>query len=108
MAKPTATQRKRAQRKDPYWDALCEVWPHILTAYNDFKDKKPVIEYELPRKMIYALPAADYINGLTERTREKTRQLHRKATTAGEFLVFVRDTEMEVLRSYVLPVEEQP
>ena len=108
MAKPTATQRKRAQRKDPYLDAIDEVWPHVLKAYMDFKNKRPVIEYELPRKMIYAFPAADYINGLTERTREATRKIHRKAAMAGEFLVFVRDTKRKVLGSYVLPVEEQP
>src|SRR5260221_1522092 len=92
MAKPTAIKRKRAQRKDPYWDAIGEVWPHILRANNDFKDKKPVIEYELPRGMIYAFPAADYINDLTDRTKEKTREIHRQAAAAREFLVFVRDT----------------
>ena len=108
MAKPTATKRKRAQRKDPYMDAIGEVWPHILRAYKDFKDKKPVIEYELPRRMIYAFPAADYINGLTDRTKEKTREICRQAAAGGEFLVFVRDTKRRILRSYVFPVEEQP
>jgi len=108
MAKSKATKRKRAQRKDPYWDAIAEVWPHILTAYNDFKDKKPVIGFELPRKVIYAFPAADYINDLTDRTKEKTREIHRQAAAAGKFLVFVRDTKKKVLRSYVFPVAEQP
>ena len=108
MAKPSATKRKRSQRKDPYLDAIGEVWPHILTAYNDFKDKKPVIDYELPRRVIYAFPAADYIDDLTARTKEKTRETCRQAAAAGEFLVFVRDTKRRILRSYVFPVAEQP
>jgi hypothetical protein len=107
MAKQTATRGKRAQRKDPYLDAIGEVWPHILRAYNDFKDKKPVIEYELPRKRVYAFPAADYINDLTQRTREETREIYQQAVASGQFLVFLRDTKKKVLRSYVLPVDEQ-
>jgi hypothetical protein len=108
MAKQAATKPTRAQRKDPYLVAIGEVWPHILKAYEDFKDKKPVIEYELPRRMVYSFPATDYINGLTDRTREKAREIYRQTVAAGQFLVFVRDTKEKILRSYVFPVEEQP
>lgn len=98
----------RQKAKDPYWDAIGAVWPHILRAYADFKDKKPIIEYELPRQMIYAYPALDYINDLSVRDRSPARQQYRKCSAAGEFLLFVRDTDNQVLRSYAFPVEDVP
>src|SRR2546428_314332 len=106
MATRHATSSSRSTKKDPYLDTISEVWPHIVLAYHDFKDLTPIIEYLLPRKLIYAYPPLDYINDLTERTREQTRRLHLKAAASGKFLVFVRDTKKRVLRSYVFPIEE--
>jgi len=108
MAKSRSVKSKRVTRKDPYFDALGKVWPYVVRTYDDFKDNKPIIEYELPRRMVYAYPAIDYINDLTERTREQTRQLYKQAAAADEFMVFVRDTKNRVLRSYVFPIEEKP
>ena len=108
MVKSRSVKLKRATRKDPYLDALGKVWPYVARAYDDFKDEKPIIVYELPRRMVCAYPAIDYINDLTERTREQTRQLYKQAMAADEFMVFVRDTKNRVLRSYVFPIGEKP
>ena len=72
--------------KDRYLDAIGEVWPTILLAYGDFKDRDTVIEFEIPRRIVYAYPGFEYINDLSSRTREQTHQLWRKAATAGQFL----------------------
>ncbi len=77
-----------------------------MVAYDDFKDKKPIVEYRLPRKIVCVYPALDYINDLTERTREQTRLIYKKAVANGQFMVFVHDAENQVLRSYVFYVEE--
>ena len=106
MVKSRPGKSKRVTTEDPYFDALGKVWPHVVRAYDDFRDDKPIIVYELPRRMVYAYPAIDYINDLTERTREQTRQLYKRAIEADEFMVFVRDTKKRVLRSYVFPIGE--
>ena len=108
MAKSRSVKSKRVTRKDPYFDALGKVWPYVVRTYDDFKDEKPIIVYELPRRMVYAYPAFDYINDLTERTREQPRQLYKRAIAADEFMVFVHDTKKRVLRSYVFPIREKP
>ncbi len=105
--RPTAKSRpKKANDKDPYLSALYKNWPCILTAYDDFKDEKPILEYRIPEELVYVYPAMDYINDLTERTREQARQSYLDATAAGEFLIFVRDSTERVLRSYQFPIEE--
>jgi len=106
MSKPPAPKSDSKKRKDPYLSALGKAWPTILTAYNDFKDSKPIIEYRLRQKLVLAYPAIPYINDLTERTRKQTRRIYRDTVAEGQLMVFVRDTRKRVLRSYVLPIEE--
>lgn len=90
---------------DPYLQAIQEHWPVITLAYKEHHDKKPIIECVLPRQIVYAYPAYDYIDGLTESTREDTRRLYQQASKAGKLLVFIRDSERRVLRSYVFRLE---
>ena len=101
-----STKSKSSKGKDPYLLKLHRIWPSILVAYDDFKDKKPIVEYRLPRKIVCVYPALDYINDLTERTREQTRLIYKKAVANGQFMVFVHDADNRVLRSYVFYVEE--
>ena len=86
--------------------ALGKIWPTILLAYDDFKDRKPIVEYQLRQQIVFAYPGLPYINDLTDRTREQARRIYVDAIAAGEFMVFVCDTSKRVLRSYVFPVEE--
>ena len=34
--------------------ALGKIWPSILLAYDDFKHLKPILEYRLREKIVYA------------------------------------------------------
>jgi len=85
--------------------ALRKIWPAMLSAYDDFRDSKPIIEYQLREQMVFAYPGLAYINGLTERTRAQTRQIYKDAIAAGKIMVFDSDSSERVLRSYVFPVE---
>ena len=106
MNKRPTTKSRPKKGKDPYLLALGKIWPSILLAYDDFKDFKPILEYRLREKIIYAYPAMPYINDLTDRTREQARRTYMDAIAGGEIMVFVCDTSKRVLRSYVFPVEE--
>jgi hypothetical protein len=106
MKKRPTTKSSPEKGKDPYLLALGKIWPSILSAYDDFKDLKPILEYRLREKILYAYPALPYINDLNDRTREQARRTYMDAIAGGEIMVFVSDTSKRVLRSYVFPVEE--
>jgi hypothetical protein len=105
MNKRTASKSNPKKGIDPYLAALDKIWPTIRSAYEDFKDLKPIVEYHLCQEIVYAYPALPYINDLTERTRAQARQVYLDAAAGGKFMVFVCDTKRRVLRSYVFPLE---
>ena len=86
---------------DEYSEKINQYWDEITTMYISFEDKKPIIELEPNKPRIIAFPAEDYLAGLSERTRERTRMQYQKAAATGALMVFVKDEEKEVLRSYV-------
>ena len=93
---------------DEYSEKINEYWDEITGMYVTFADKKPIIEFDPNRLRIIAYPAEEYLDGLSERTREQAKKRYQKAVATGALMVFVRDEEKEVLRSYIFPrsVEE--
>lgn len=88
---------------DPYAQKIDEHWPEITGMYLAFEDKKPIIEFEPNRIRIIAYPAEDYIDGLSGRTRDQTRKQYREASANGALMVFVRDEQKQIMRSYIFP-----
>ena len=86
---------------DPYLDLIDEKWDKIMLIYEVFKNNKPIIEYDITNKKIYAYPAKDYIQGLSQRTRGHTRKMYKEAVRDNQFLLFIKDYENQRLRSYV-------
>ncbi len=80
-----------------------EYWNEITGMYVTFEDKKSIIEFEPNRIRIIAYPAEEYLDGLSDRTREQTKKQYREASVTGALMVFVRDEQNEVLRSYIFP-----
>ena len=91
---------------DPYFDLIDEQWGNIAVIYNSFRDKKPILEYEVDAKKIYSYPATDYINGLTERTRNRTEKQYKDACNKNQFLLFIKDIKNQKLRSYIFDAPE--
>ena len=89
-----------AMKRD-YTKQIAEFWPTIMRAWNDHADKHPVIECDVVKRQVLAWSAQDYIDGLSERTREVTRRQFRHATAAGGIMVFIRDSRNRVLQSHV-------
>ncbi len=89
---------------DPYLEKIMEGWNTISYAYRMHEHKRPIIEYELPRGIVYAYSAQEYIGSLSARTRDQARQQYEEASGAGKFVLFVCDTDNKVLRSYVFEV----
>lgn len=91
---------------DPYLAMIDEHWDNIVMVYDMFKDKKPIIEYDIDDHKIYSYPASDYINTLSSRTRADTQTLYQETIRTNTFLLFVKDTKNRRLRSYVFPLPE--
>ena len=51
------------------------------------------------------LSAKEYIDGLTERTREAVRRQFNEITAQGGMMVFIRDNRNKVLQSHVFMPE---
>lgn len=93
-----------------YSKQIAEYWPTIMRAWEEFADKRPVIECDIVRRQVLAYPAKEYINELSTRTREAARRQYREVCAAGGIMVFVRDSKHKVLQSqvYTPDVEAQP
>lgn len=89
--------------QDPYMQKIDEYWNEITGMYVTFEDKKSIIEFDPNRIRIIAYPAEEYLDGLSDRTREQAKKQYREASVTGALMVFVRDEQNEVLRSYIFP-----
>ncbi len=38
---------------DPYWDAVQEQMQNILTIYEEYKDKRPILLFDIQEQRIY-------------------------------------------------------
>lgn len=92
---------------DPYLKLIDEQWLNIIMVYETFKDKKPIIEYDVTHEKIYSYPANEYIALLSQRTRERTKQQYKEAARKNQFLLFVKDFRNQTLKSYIFDLPPQ-
>ena len=91
---------------DPFLDLIDEHWENIVMMYRTFAGKDQILEYNVSEQKIYSYPAGDFIQTLSERTRDQTARQFADAKTHGQFILFVKDTKNQRLRSYILDVPE--
>jgi hypothetical protein len=98
---PLRSREKMKPMISDYSSQIAEFWPTIMQAWDDHGDKHPIIECDVVGLKVAAMPALEYIDGLTERSREATRREYKKITAQGDMMVFIRDTKNRVLQSYI-------
>jgi hypothetical protein len=86
-------------------DAAQENWPHILAAYRQFEDKKPVVLYDLQELRIYVYPYADFLRDLSEKSQVTLKDQYERAIQNNKIVVFVRDNEQRRLVSFSMDSE---
>ncbi len=89
-----------------YTKQLDKFWPTIMLALDEHGDKNPIIECDVVNRKVAAMPAKDYIEGLSERTREATYRQFKEITAKGGIMIFIRDNKNQVLQSHVFMPEE--
>jgi len=94
--------------KPDYTVQIAEFWPTIMRAWDEHGGKHPVIECDVVKRKVMALPAEEYLNGLTERTRKSARRSYDKITAEGGMMVFIRDSEKQILQSHLFTHGDAP
>ena len=89
---------------DPYFELINKQLNNIAMMYNQFRDKKPIIEYLVNSEKIYSYPADDYINTLSAKTRDETTLLYNRACNNRQFLLFIKDEQNQKLKSYLFDI----
>ncbi len=86
---------------------IAEYWPTIMRAWEEHSGKRTIIECDVVRRKVAAMPAKEYIDGLTERSREGTHRQFNEISAEGGMMVFIRDSKNKVLQSHVfIPNDE--
>ena len=91
---------------DPYLDLIDAQWDNIVMVYQTFRGKDQIIEFDVTEQKIYSYPASDYIQNLSERTRDQTARQFAEAKKRKQFILFVKDAPNQRLRSYILDLPE--
>lgn len=86
-----------------YAEQIQAFWPTIMEAWEARAGKRSVIECDVVGKQVRAYASGEYIDSLSERTREKTRREFARTMDEGGIMVFVLDTKHRVLQSYSFP-----
>ena len=89
---------------DPYLEIVYEHWPHILSLYEAYAIKRPVMLFDIQEQRIYALPYQEYRAELSKRSQVWLKKQYKHAIANAEIVVFIRDKEKGKLVSYSLPV----
>ena len=92
---------------DPYLTIIDEQWDNILMMYNLFADKGPVMLYEVRSQKIFAYPYRGFKADLNQQSQAILERQYEYAQANNQMVLFVRDSEKQVFRSYVLDLERK-
>ena len=67
--------------RSDYKKLIAEFWPTIMQAWDEHSEKHPVIECDVVIRKVAAMPAKDYIDGLTDRTRKAALRTYKRRQT---------------------------
>jgi hypothetical protein len=88
-----------------YKKQIADFWPTIMQAWDEHGEKHPVIECDVVLGKVAAMPAREYIEGLTDRTRRAALLKYKEVTAEGGIMVFIRDSKNKVLQSHVFTLD---
>jgi hypothetical protein len=54
--------------RDPYWDVVQSLMQDILYCYEQYREKKPVLLFDMQEHRIYVYPYLEFKNDLRERS----------------------------------------
>ncbi len=88
-----------------YTEQIEQFGPTIIQAWEVHADKRPLIECDLASNTVQVYDSREYIDSLSERTREAAHLEFSRIINEGGIMVFVKDTKNRVLQSYSFALE---
>ena len=88
---------------DFYLNLISQQWDKIVMLYK-LAPKRPIMLYELPSQRIYSYPYKEYKNDLNARSQAMLKQQYREARRTKGMVIFVKDNDNEIFKSFVLPL----
>ena len=92
-----ARRTKKPIPHDPYWDVVQSLMQNILTIYEMYREKKPVMLFDMQEQRIYVYPYLDFKHDLSERSQRLLQDQYEQAMTDDKIVVFVRDNDARKL-----------
>jgi hypothetical protein len=86
--------------RDPYWDVVQSLMQDILRIYAQYREKKPVMLFDIQEHRIYVYPYLEFKNDLSERSQRLLQEQYEQAMVDDKIVVFVRDNDAKKLVSY--------
>ena len=88
--------------RDPYWKVVQALMQNILTIYEQYREKKPVMLFDMQEQRIYVYPYLDFKNDLSERSQRLLQDQYEQTMANDKIVVFVRDNDERKLVSYTV------
>ncbi len=98
------TQLEPAHINNIYSDIISQHWGKIVKLY-ELSPGRSIMVYELPSHRIYAYSYKEYKNNLNARSQAMLKKQYREARHTNGMVLFIRDYDRKLFKSYVLPLE---
>jgi hypothetical protein len=95
-----ARKAKTPVPRDPYWDVVQSLMQDILRIYAQYREKKPVMLFDIQAQRIYVYPYLDFKHDVSERSQRLLQDQYEQAMADDKIVVFVRDNDAKKLVSY--------
>jgi hypothetical protein len=95
-----ARRTKKSLQRDPYWEVVQSLMQDITYCYEQYREKKPVLLFDMQENRIYVYPYLEFKNDLSERSQRLLQDQYERAITDDKIVVFVRDNDAKKLVSY--------
>ena len=95
-----ARRTKKSLQRDPYWEVVQSLMREILYCYEQYREKKPVLLFDMQENRLYVYPYLEFKNDLSERSQRLLQDQYERAITDDKIVVFVRDNDARKLVSY--------
>ena len=101
----TTMAKQSTTKQDHLWEAIKRNYHHLQAAYEPYADKKPILLFDLQENRIYIYPYDGFIAELNENGKRLLKEQY-EATLENnsKIVVFVRDNEERLLRSYTISI----
>ena len=97
-----ARRTKPRLPRDPYWDVVQALMQNILTIYEQYREKKPVMLFDMQEQRIYVYPYLAFKDDLSEKSQRLLQDQYEQAIADDKIVVFVRDNDARKLVSYTV------